>query len=150
MVRLEDSFARVANGLYMGSKPPPDHRLGLVFSAIVLCAMEYQPGHGSFGRAIIIRCPIDDAVLSEREYHCALAAARDVARLRRMGHRVLVTCAMGLNRSGLVTAMSLILCGSTAKDAIRLVRLARTGEALFNKHFVQVLHDFEKNHRRAA
>jgi protein-tyrosine phosphatase len=68
-----------------------------------------------------------------------LAALADlVCDLRKAGKRVLVHCAAGINRSGLLAAASLIREGYDADDAIETVRAARTG-ALNNPEFVKAL-----------
>ena len=60
--------------------------------------------------------------------------------LRADGKRVLIHCAAGINRSGLLSAAALIRGGYDADEAIALVREARTG-ALNNVNFVDLLHD---------
>ena len=60
--------------------------------------------------------------------------------LRADGKRVLIHCAAGINRSGLLSAAALIRGGHDADEAIALVREARTG-ALNNVNFVELLHD---------
>lgn len=53
----------------------------------------------------------------------------------RNGHRVLIRCQAGLNRSGLTMALLLIKEGYAPKDAITLMRNMRTGHVLFNAEF---------------
>jgi hypothetical protein len=60
--------------------------------------------------------------------------------LRRDGKRVLVHCAAGINRSGLLSAAALIRSGEDPDDAIATVRAARAG-ALNNPEFLTLLHD---------
>ncbi len=55
------------------------------------------------------------------------------------GRRVLVRCAGGMNRSGLVTAMVLMRGGHSADEAISLVRRGRSEQALWNASFVAYL-----------
>lgn len=57
----------------------------------------------------------------------------------RAGDRVLIRCQAGLNRSGLVTALVLMLDGYDAGDAIRLIRAQRSPWALCNNNFVDWL-----------
>ena len=59
----------------------------------------------------------------------------------RSGDRVLVRCQAGLNRSGLVTALVLMLAGRTAAEAILLIRARRAPVALCNDEFVRWLVD---------
>ena len=66
-------------------------------------------------------------------------AAEIVARRVRSGERVLVTCAMGRNRSGLVSALALhFLTGISGAEAARLVK-ARRHNALTNRYFMAAL-----------
>jgi len=62
------------------------------------------------------------------------ALARLVAGLVSEGHRVLVHCRMGLNRSVLVIATALTYLGMTGEQAVELLRDRRPG-ALFNESF---------------
>jgi hypothetical protein len=55
------------------------------------------------------------------------------------GQRVLIRCQAGLNRSGLLTALVLMLAGMDAAEAIRLIRSRRSEVALFNDDFVDWL-----------
>lgn len=60
--------------------------------------------------------------------------------LRQDGKRVLIHCAAGINRSGLLSAAALIRGGWDVDDAIAAVREARHN-ALNNPNFVDLLHD---------
>jgi hypothetical protein len=62
------------------------------------------------------------------------ALGRLVAELVAAGHRVLVHCRMGFNRSVLVTATALTYLGMTGERAVELLRDRRPG-ALFNEAF---------------
>lgn len=62
-----------------------------------------------------------------------------VAALVRAGERVVVNCAAGLNRSGLVVGRALIELGHPPAEAIRLVREARGPWALSNVEFARYL-----------
>jgi len=55
------------------------------------------------------------------------------------GQQVLIRCQAGLNRSGLLTALVLMLAGWDAAEAIRLIRAKRSQIALFNEDFVDWL-----------
>jgi protein-tyrosine phosphatase len=57
-----------------------------------------------------------------------------LAQLYRGGHRVLVHCRMGLNRSPLVAGVVLHHLGWSGRDAIERLRERRPG-ALFNEHY---------------
>jgi hypothetical protein len=51
------------------------------------------------------------------------------------GNRVLVRCQAGLNRSGLITALTLCAYGMDGEEAIELIRSRRTRLALCNQDF---------------
>jgi hypothetical protein len=146
--------SRVAPALWQGSAPPLTAVTGraLPFDLVVLCAEEYQAGglagpDRPFGRrARVMRVPLDDSHtsrdVSSSRVALAVSAARAIARLYRTGGaRILVTCMQGRNRSGLVTALTLVEMGFQAKDAIGHVRHARGPSALSNPRFVKLIHD---------
>lgn len=66
-------------------------------------------------------------------------ASDHLANHLRRGRSVLSSCAMGFNRSGLVTALTIIKLGVAPVDAIRMVRQARGDRALSNPAFVQMV-----------
>ncbi len=55
------------------------------------------------------------------------------------GERVLIRCQAGVNRSGLVMALVLMLAGRSAEEAIALIRERRAPAVLSNRHFVRWL-----------
>ena len=63
------------------------------------------------------------------------ALGEQVAARVRAGERVVVNCAAGLNRSGLLVGRALIALGYTPVEAIALVRRARGPYALSNHRF---------------
>lgn len=63
----------------------------------------------------------------------------------REGKSVLSTCAMGLNRSGIVSALTLMkLAGYTPDHAVSMIRKARGPYALFNVSFVRLIREMHK------
>lgn len=133
------NFDQVAPSLFQGSAPPcgaPLRRGG--FRALVLAAMEHQPASTCFPGVAVHHAPMDDARPTRTEIERALQAAEFVAARLRRGEPTLVTCAQGLNRSGLISALALVRLGESAELAVAQVRLCRQG-ALFNKHFVEVV-----------
>lgn len=68
-----------------------------------------------------------------------MAAAQDAANVLSQGGTVLTTCFMGLNRSGLISALALLHLGVSADDAVELVRAARGNHALGNRTFVEFI-----------
>lgn len=55
------------------------------------------------------------------------------------GRRVLIRCAGGMNRSGLITALVLLRAGYAADDAVALIKQRRSPDALTNASFVAYL-----------
>jgi protein-tyrosine phosphatase len=133
---------QVAPGLWQGDAPPPGANYG-DFDLVVLTAHEYQPKAGEMN-IDVFHAPLDDDPWrppSAREQAIAYGAAREVARRLRKGQRVLVTCAMGLNRSGLVSALALRMQGAPGERAIAAVRKARGPDALNNPQFRQMIRE---------
>jgi len=130
----------VAPRLYVGSKPPPGRH---VYDAIVLAAIEYQPPAHFFPGTEVIHAPFDDApgrLMRNDEIVTATRAAARVAKLLRSGRRVLVTCAMGLNRSALIAAIAMhAVYGMSPDEIVRRIRRARGMWALSNPNFEKLL-----------
>ena len=124
--------------LAQGSRPENHSRLYHVFDTVVLCAMEDQdiplPG------VEVIHVPLDDGPPPPRgDVAMAWQAAKTVAKRTRQGKRVLVTCHMGLNRSGLVTGLALRMLGYSSEQAVEAIRRARSWQAMRNPHFLELL-----------
>jgi len=135
------SRSEVVPNLFVGSKPSPGRHEGI--DTIILTAMEYQPPANLFPGAEVIHVPLDDApdrTMREDEIVGATKASLRVARRLRAGRRVLVTCAMGLNRSGLVAALAIHeVYGMSADEIISRLRRARGVWALSNPNFEKLL-----------
>lgn len=146
-------YQYVLEGLAQGSAPAPE--TPLPFDVLVLCAREYQPKPASlyYPRKTVLYAPLDDSGRPPTRDEIGIAATTSRAALRAYQHgkRVLVTCWMGRNRSGLVTGLILMQLGYSSLEAITLVRCAREG-ALSNPFFREVLHgcDSKQAHRAQA
>jgi protein-tyrosine phosphatase len=92
------------------------------------------------GESSLVHFPIDDADTVDPKTR---QVARLVADLVQGGHRVLIHCVQGLNRSGIVVARALMFLGYSAAQAIDLVRvplgLDEGFGALGNERFVEWL-----------
>jgi protein-tyrosine phosphatase len=69
--------------------------------------------------------------------------ARLGARLVQQGHRILVHCGMGHNRSALLAGVILTYLGMTGADAVTLLRQKRRG-ALYNRTFANYLQNLPR------
>jgi hypothetical protein len=128
----------IAPRLWQGADPPRGGVLrNLGFRGVVLCAQEHQYAPRDFPGVRVVNAPMDDAwyVASET----ARAAAAAGAELWRRGAKVLVVCHMGINRSGLVSALILRnITGCSGAQAVAAVKRKRPG-ALSNRAFVKFL-----------
>lgn len=145
------SASRIAPKLYQGSLPPYGPELAEQgVRTLVLCAKEWQPGDNLFPGVEVLRCPYEDrdGLMSRSDWEQVSRMASAVAARVRREKRTLVTCAAGLNRSGLVTALALVeLYGCSGSEAVAWVRREREG-ALFNKTFVSYLERIPARHAR--
>lgn len=136
---------RITETLWVGAHPTPAWLAteGKKFQVIAFCAAELPPPPSNPSQLRYISVPLtdDDQILKDfAMYRRAERAARTV--LETEGP-CLCCCAEGRNRSALVAALSLVMAGIPAPDAIGLVRrkrelvLGRT--VLFNKDFVHLI-----------
>lgn len=86
-----------------------------------------------------IRFGFPDATLSDSDAARVVRIARSAHRQWMSGAQVLVRCQAGVNRSGLVTALMLMLAGYSAASAIELIRERRGAVVLNNPHFEEWL-----------
>ncbi len=119
---------------------------------IVLCAEELQfekgdPFLDEFEE--IIRAPNDDAVLTRQQLAIAVSAAHKVVEHFKRGKTILVTCAQGRNRSGLVNAMALhMITGRPGKECIAIIQKCREN-ALTNPWFNRFLDQIPEKRRQS-
>lgn len=136
----------MTRNLYIGSAPDPADPEFSRFDDVVLCAREYQPARHLFGRVNVVRMPFDDdptSYPSDEELREICRTASFVAEAVRNGRRVLVTCAAGRNRSGLVVATALLKLHPQVTPGIAVdhLRSVRGLGALSNGKFVDLLSD---------
>lgn len=112
------------------------------YRVLVLCADEYQVSHTLFkGLDDVIYAPNDDGFGPFTPIQATIAriAAGRVADYVRQKRHVLVTCMMGRNRSGLVTALALHnLYGWSGIRCVNFVQSKREN-ALTNDDFARYL-----------
>jgi hypothetical protein len=129
---------RIAPRLFQGAFPPEYTPLKQVgFDVLVLCAKEYQRSSSCYPGVELVRASLDDSgpPPTNEELRQAHAAAHTAGTLWLRGARVLVTCAMGINRSGLVMGITLRdLFGLSGEQAIAQIQECRP-DALTNAYF---------------
>lgn len=136
---------RILPGLHQGSRPPLGGAVSAdKFDVLILAAREFQPSAEFFPGVFVIHVPMDDAQLTQDEFTRANQAADLAFKAYKNGARILVTCLLGLNRSGLVMALLLHrITGISGEDAIALIR-SRRRMALWNRSFVRALRSIEE------
>jgi len=140
-LRVVIKAIRVAPGIYQGPCPQSAEQVRRSrFHLLTFCAREIQPQiHDPHGLHILY-APLNDnpdAPMTDAEWALAERAGRQVAQLTSVGGRALTTCAMGLNRSGVVNALALhYRFGVSGSEAIDQIRRTRGANALGNPSFV--------------
>jgi hypothetical protein len=141
-------FSEILPNLFMGGTDDDDvihipariynRNNALPFDAIVTM---YEFARPAFGGVQEFRYAVPDASIFEIDLG-RLRDAVEFAHARwKAGDRVLVRCQAGLNRSGLVTALLLIKEGHEPHEAIDLIRLKRSQDALCNMDFAEWIAD---------
>jgi hypothetical protein len=125
--------SHIKGNLYMGEVPKGT--LESRFKAVVNL-YPWEPYKVSPGTESLKYEMYDANFLPDNEVLIGIA---DWAREKMRHGPVLVHCQAGLNRSGLITALILMMDGMAAVDAIRLIRHNRTSIALCNNEFVKWL-----------
>lgn len=146
--------------LFMGPLPlPGSHVAQAGFSVLILAASlrEYRFAYGLTkqdsipaqfpGVPLVFVVGLTDdyeVPVTESEFRRVMAASETVKHAVREHKKALVTCIMGRNRSGLVTAMALReLCNWSGSRAIQHVRAGReksgTPKVLENPMYVELL-----------
>ena len=149
----------IFRGLYQGEAPPAGSLLRKAgFDTIILCAAEWQPPVSAdevccdilgyipetdpYPGVSLFHAPNDDdfkRTPSREVLAGALRAANHTAASVLQGAKVLVSCWAGINRSGLVTGLTLHkLTGLSGSDCIKVIRKGRP-QALSNPQFVKIL-----------
>ena len=121
--------------------PAPDHhyaRLGhrggvaYPFDVVVTLYADAQPAPWGVKEH---RFGFPDGPIDNNDAREAIDLARQAHRAWRKGRNVLIRCQAGVNRSGLVSALVLMLEGYEPHEAIELLRQRRSRVVLSNSHF---------------
>ncbi len=98
-----------------------------------------RAGHGPALGVQRVTAIIPDGYLTGDDLDLVAEAVQTVIAAHVAGHRCLIRCQAGLNRSALVVALVLVNYGWAPADAIRAIRDARSRWALCNESFVRLI-----------
>ena len=132
----------IYSGLWMGSEPIAPTQYYDEFDTIVYAASGIKPNYKKFPEKSLLYVPLLDlrgekleAGTFEKAEQMAIWVAKDI----KAGKQVLVTCAAGINRSGLIVALALrLLTGWPGIKCVEEVRNKRVF-ALTNEDFVHFI-----------
>lgn len=135
-------FSEVAPGLFMGGtldsatidQPQPLGGLNATdqFDCVVTMYAWAAPANWGVEER---RFGIPDAEINSQTLPVILELAHWAHARWQSGKKVNIRCQAGWNRSGLVTALILMISGFTAADAINTLRKKRSPHALCNSHY---------------
>jgi hypothetical protein len=140
----------IVPNLWQGSWPlPGGYVRASGFTMLILCAVEHQEPATLWPGVEVVYAPnfddgLDEHKLNPERLHVALKAARRAAEAIQGGGKVLSTCAAGMNRSGLVTGITLHMMfgweGDACVDHVRRKRKPWRGHRpLTNDDFTTAL-----------
>jgi len=128
----------IYTNLWQGACPPRGNLVASKgYNLLVLTASEWQRSD-VYENVDVITIPLEDdldesKILSQHGLICT--TAKSIALRIESGQKVLITCMAGVNRSGLLSAVTLhYVTGLTGEACIKQVKSRRRG-ALFNKTF---------------
>jgi hypothetical protein len=129
-------YSEILPGLFMGGTSPDGDEGEISFDAV----LSLEPTSPPWSKATDeYRFPFIDGSLDE-DLEVQIEAVADWAFLKwHLGDTLLIRCAYGINRSGLLTAMVLMREGIGAQEAIDLIRQKRNQACLENRHYVDYL-----------
>ena len=127
----KDLYSEILPGLYMGGTHDDD---------VVFKGQKDNFHKNNFDCVITMyawaQYGIPDSEIKDVELSKLLEIAQWGHKKWLCGERVLIRCQAGLNRSGLITALILLLEGMSPEQAIAQIRQKRSPVALFNKAYV--------------
>lgn len=141
----EYAGSQIVPGLFQGGTEDDDvvqvargerHQSDVPYDVIVTLYASASPAPWGVEE---VRYGFYDASLRGSDVSRVVRAARFAYQRLVDGEAVLIRCQAGMNRSGLVTALVLVMAGLTPGQAIALIRQRRSPGALFNEHFVEWL-----------
>jgi hypothetical protein len=147
------AFTHITRGLYMGSKrvlsDPRIHSKRPPFTVYVSTAKEVKPLRSPEGYYDTVWIKMDDITWRFRQDPDTVAGlvrtTNAIAKCVKAGHKVVIFCRMGMNRSGLITALTLMNLGWPLDRALTKIR-GRHRCALSNKSFLRALEYIEEKY----
>ena len=137
----KDLYSEILPGLYMGGTHDDDvvfkgqkenfHKKN--FDCVITMYAWAQPCDWDVQE---LRYGIPDSEIKDIELSKLIEIAEWGHKKWLAGERTLIRCQAGLNRSGLVTALILLLNGMSPEQAIAQIRHKRSPVALFNKAYI--------------
>jgi len=141
-------YSEILSGLYMGGTADDDtvdfavYAPGLDYCAPFDAAVTLYAWANPFSWGVEeLRYGFGDGNMYDVDINRVLRIAKWALDRWSEGERVLIRCQAGLNRSGLITALTLMMAGYEADEAIDMIRERRSQHALFNNHFVSWLRE---------
>jgi protein-tyrosine phosphatase len=135
-------YTLIIRNLYMGAARAFDDPRLQHFDLYVSTAAEWDPPQSVTGSFESIHIPLKDVPWDFRRRQDELGqlmnVAASIADQVRRGKKTLVYCNMGMNRSGLVTGLTLLQLGYPLDRVLRLIR-KRHGCTLSNGSFEEAL-----------
>lgn len=123
--------------MYPGSTPTYQ------FDVVITLYADAQPAPWGVHE---VRYGFPDGPLRDQDLQKAIRIAQEAHGQWRSGAQVLIRCQAGVNRSGLVSALILMIDGLSAPDAIALLRNRRSPFVLSNSHFEEWLRTCAAQH----
>lgn len=141
---------QVYPGIFQGPVPPRGHYLSEAgIKVLVLCAAEFQPEDAQFPGVRVIRASSNDVRIEPPKHWTEAwhSAAESSAHAVRQGETVLITCWQGLNRSGVVSALTINkLTGKAGAECVNLVKQNRPG-AFSNENYAEYVSRIQTTHK---
>ena len=140
VIEPPEAVTEIVPGLYLGAHDAFVHIP--TTDLHIACAFEDPPHYLSARKVVHLPLHDDDQVpwMSIPGWVDSIVnAASLTARTVHKQERALITCHMGINRSGLICGLALCMLGYEAEDAIELMRSLRSPSVLCNSVFEDVV-----------
>jgi protein-tyrosine phosphatase len=146
------AFDWIVQNVAQGSYPSLKGAAFQHADVLVLCAEEHQvPSLKAPAGKHIVRLGFDDdsyRPISAKDAERFHMHAKQLGAAALAGRKLMITCHMGLNRSGLITALTLMHgFRMSPSDAIKLIRARRSSDCLCNPMFERWLLNHDPRRR---